>query len=514
DKIYPAAKQTAVIMIALYMTIFLVSLDRTILATAIPQITDEFHSIDDIGWYASAYMMTACAFQLLFGKIYTFYSSKWVFLASIAIFELGSLLCAVAPNSPAFVVGRAVAGLGSAGVMAGMVMLTVDLIPLRKRPMWQGVAGCVMLVSAVVGPLIGGAFTTKLTWRWCFYINLPVGGAAILVMAFLLPANGPARVGHKDDKPPTQKLSLREKFEQLDPIGTLCFLPGIVCLLLALQWGGSTYAWSDARIIVLWVLFGLLTIAFAAVQVWKQDKATLPPRILKYRSVTASTWFAFCISGSMTTVSTFLPLWFQAIQDVNAIDSGIRLLPFIAALIVASIIAGGGVSAIGYYTPFLILCSIIMSVGAGLLTTLRVDASQAIWVGYQIIFGFGTGLGQQQAGLAAQTVLPSKDVPVGVSLKFFGQLLGGAIFVSVGQNVLSQRLVSGLTALNIEGLDPSVIVSLGATELRHYVPEQYLEQVLRVYNDALDGVFLACTVLAALSITGALLTEWKSVKGK
>jgi hypothetical protein len=208
----------------------------------------------------------------------------------------------------------------------------------------------------------------------------------------------------------------------------------------------------------------------------------------------------------------FLPVWFQAIEGVTAIESGIRVLPLIIALVLSSIIAGGTVSALGYYTPFLIACSVIMAVGAGLMTTFKVDTRKAIWIGYQVIFGFGIGLGQQQAGLAAQTVLPVADVPVGVSLKFFGQQLGGAVFVSVGQNILSTKLVSGLAGLL--NLDAQVIISLGATELRNYVRAEDLGKVLRVYNHALDDVFVVATVLASLSIFGAVLTEWKSVKGK
>jgi MFS family permease len=374
--------------------------------------------------------------------------------------------------------------------------------------LYQSFLGVVMLVSSVVGPVIGGAFTTHLTWRWCFYINLPIGGTTLLLTFLLLPADN----NKTKEEIEAGKLSMRQKLERLDPVGTLFFLPGIVCLLLVLQLGGSTDAWSEIRIIVLWIVFGLLMIAFAVVQVWKQENATLPPRILAYRSVTASTWFAFCISGSLTVMVYFLPVWFQAIEGLSAIESGIRVLPLIIALLVSSFFAGGTVSALGYYTPMLIGCSIIITIGAGLMTTFKVDTGHAIWIGYQVIFGFGIGLGQQQASLAAQTVLPAVDVPVGVSLKFFGQNLGGAIFVSVGQNVLSTKLVSGLSGL--PNLDPQVIVSLGATELRNYVGAEHLEEVLRVYNHVLDDVFMVAAILAAVSVVGAVLTEWKSVKGK
>jgi MFS family permease len=453
-------------------------------------------------------MITGCAFQLLYGRIYTFYSPKWVFLSSVSIFELGSLICGISQNSLTFIVGRAIAGLGSAGIFSGSIVLTVHIIPLRKRPIYQSFMGVVFLVSSVVGPVIGGAFTTHLSWRWCFYINLPIGGAALLLTFWLLPSD----YNKTKEEIEAAKLSMREKLERLDPIGTLCFLPGIVCLLLALQLGGSTYAWNDVRIIVLWVVFGLLMIAFAGVQAWKQENATLPPRILRYRSVTASTWFAFCISGSMTAIVYFLPVWFQAIEGVSAIESGIRILPLIIALLVASIIAGGTVSALGYYTPMLIGCSVVVTIRAGMMTTFKVDTGKAIWIGYQVIFGFGIGLGQQQAGLAAQTMLPTVDVPVGVSLKFFGQSLGGGIFVSIAQNVLSTKLISGLAGL--PNLDPRVIVNLGATELRDYVGLEHLGEVLRVYNHVLDEVFMVAAIVAAMSILGAILTEWKSVKGK
>ncbi|MCJ1476436.1 hypothetical protein MMC13_005102 [Lambiella insularis] len=503
EKEYPHWTKTIMICVALYLALFLISLDRSIIATAIPQMTDEFHSLGDIGWYGSAYMITGCAFQLTYGRIYTFYSPKWVFLSSVALFELGSLICAVAPSSKAFIVGRAVAGLGGSGIMGGTIVLMVYIVPLRRRPMYQGVMGVIFLVAMVGGPLLGGVFTTYATWRWCFYINLPIGGLAmILVVLFLQVPNTPS----------SKPLTFREKLSKLDPIGTFCLLTGIICLLLALQWGGSTYAWNSGRIIALFILFGLLTIAFVVVQYYLQEDATVPPRILAYRSVTTSAFFAFCIGASLVILSSYLPIWFQAIQGVSAIESGYRLLPMIIGTLIASIAAGAIVSAIGYYTAVLIACSVIMSVGAGLLTTFNIATPERLWIGYQALFGLGIGLGQQQAGLAAQTVLKDKDVPTGVAIKFFGQGLGGAVFMSVAQNVLSDQLVQGLAS--IPDFDPQQVVAMGATELRGSVPPALLEEVLVVYNAAMMQVFVVALCMACLSVLGALGTEWRSVKGK
>jgi MFS family permease len=178
---YPQGwKKIAVIMLGLYLSMFIVALDRTILGTAIPKITDDFHSINDVGWYASSYLLTMCAFQLIYGRIYTFYNPKWVLLWAILIFEIGSTVCATAPNSNAFIVGRAISGLGSAGIFSGAINIMVITIPLHRRPMFQGIFGAVFGVASVCGPLLGGLFTTKVSWRWCFYLNIPVGGCLLL----------------------------------------------------------------------------------------------------------------------------------------------------------------------------------------------------------------------------------------------------------------------------------------------------------------------------------------------
>jgi hypothetical protein len=306
--------------------------------------------------------------------------------------------------------------------------------------------------------------------------------------------------------------TLKEQITQLDPIGTAFLMPGIICLLLAMQWGGSTYAWNNGRIIALLVIFGSCLCAFTAVQAWKGDMATVPPHIIKQRSIAAAFWLAFCMGGTMMIVIYYLPIWFQAIKYATPVHSGIMILPSLLALVVSSFLAGVFTKKTGYYAPMMIASSVVMPIGVGLFTTFTPETGHAKWIGYQILFGFGLGLGMQQGSMAAQTVLAKKDVPTGVSLNFFAQQLGGSIFVSVGENILVNRLLAGLSS--IPDFDPAVIVNTGATEIKSAVGSQYLDVVRIIYNHAITDVFDVAVALACLTVIGSLLIEWRSVKAQ
>ncbi|RFU31913.1 hypothetical protein B7463_g4407, partial [Scytalidium lignicola] len=498
---FPPWRKLIFIIIAIYLSMFIVALDRTIIGTAIPRITDEFHSIGDVGWYASAYILTSSAFQLIYGRIFTFYSPKWVLLGAIGIFEIGSAICGAAPSSHVFIVGRAIAGVGAAGIFSGVIIIMVITIPLHKRPMFQGIFGAVFGIASVAGPLLGGVFTTKVTWRWCFYINLPCGALVVFILIFIL------QVKSKKSNVP-----LKNKIIRLDPYGTIVFLPGIVCLLLALQWGGTTYAWKNARIIVLFILAGILLAIFIYDQFKQGDNATVPIRIIKQRSVASGFYFSFFSGGTMLSMIYYLPLYFQAIKGVSAITSGLDILPLILSLVVASIISGGLTTKTGYYTPQLIVSTVILSIGAGLITTFQINTQHPKWIGYEVVYGFGLGLGMQQAAMAAQTCLSKDDVMTGVALMFFGQGLGGSIIVSIAQTVFTHSLSSKLSGF--QGLDTKVIVNTGATQLRSLVPPQYLGQVLVAYNGALQDSFKVSLACACCTVLGGLTMEWVSVKGK
>jgi MFS family permease len=298
----------------------------------------------------------------------------------------------------------------------------------------------------------------------------------------------------------------------LDPLGNFFFLPSLVCLLLALQWGGTTYAWSDGKVIALLVLFAVLFIAFILVQIFKQSTAMVPAHIIKNRSILAAMWYTFCLASGMMLMVYYIPVWFQAIKGVSAVKSGIDTIPLVLSLVLGTIISGQITGRIGYYTPFAYASVVVMSIGAGMISTWTVSTGHSMWIGYQVLYGFGLGIGMQQGNMAAQTVLNRKDVPMGISLVMLTQMLGGAIFISVGQNILDKNLVEGITKL-VPCIDPRMIVNTGATALRNLVSPDKLPEILVVYNYAIRQTFLIAVGMSVAAAVGAFALEWKSVKG-
>ena len=476
--------------------------DRLIIATAIPKITNEFNSLSDVGWYASAYLLTQSAFQLFLGRVYTFYNPKTVYITCVGIFELGSLICGAAPNSTTLIVGRAIGGLGSAGMFSGGITMFVYLVPLQKRPAWTGVFGASFAIASVAGPLLGGLLTDEASWRWCFYINLPIGGVMMVVLFFVLKL--PAAVTER------KKLTLKEQFHRLDPFGTLVFIPSIVCLLLALQWGGTTYDWSNARIIVLFVLSGVLFLIFVYLQHLFQERATVPPRILKYRSVTAGVTYAFFSGAGMITITYFLPIWFQAIKGASAVHSGIMNLPAVLRITLASIATGFLTRKIGYFTQWMYISCVLSSIGVGLISTFTTRTRHPAWIGYQALWGLGLGIGMQQPSVGAQVCLPRKDVPSGAAMMFFAQTLGGSVSVSVANSIFNNILSEDLR--KIPDVNADLVTHVGATDLRNMISERLLPSVLLAYNNAIRGAFHVGVAVTCATVFGALAMEWKNLK--
>jgi MFS family permease len=312
--------------------------------------------------------------------------------------------------------------------------------------------------------------------------------------------------------PSTSRTPAIQQFRKLDPLGTAVFLPSIVCLLLALQWGDTTYEWTSWRIVLLLSLFAVLFVVWLILQVVFPETATIPMRILLQRSIASACFFSFTSQGSMLVLSYYIPLFFQALKSYSPISSGLATLPMVLALVIGAILSGGMVQRLGYPAPFMIASAILSSIGAGLVSTWKIDVHRSKWIGYQVLLGFGVGIGMQQPSTMAQIVLDRKDAPTGVSLMFFSQNLGGAVFVSVAQNIFADNLAERLAKISGLDMDRSAVVQMGATKIRQMVPSQLLGAVLVAYRAALRNAFYVGVGLAAITILGTMGVEWRSVK--
>ncbi|KAK6364531.1 hypothetical protein LTS17_012154 [Exophiala oligosperma] len=504
ESAYATGVKLMLIVISLQLTNFCIAIDNTVIATAIPRITDDFKSLSDVGWYASAYLLFVAAFQLFFGRLYSFLNMKWLFMACIMLFEVGSLVSAVAPTSAALIAGRAISGFGASGVFTGSLTTLSTVVPLARRGLFIGLVTAVYGVASIAGPLLGGILTDRASWRWCFYINLPLGGLTIVIVAICL---------HPPKPTPKKPKSWQEYVLRFDPIGTILFPPSIICLLLALQWGGTTYKWSDGRIIALLLMFGILLLGFGIVQPFMGDNATLNKKVVASRHTACATLYTLCVSSSFFVMAYFIPIWFQAIHRASAEKSGIDLLPFMISLILSIMTGGWACSKIGYYNPFMFAPITLGTAGAGLIYTWDIDTSTSKLIGYQVLYGIGVGLGIQQAVVAVQAAAKNVDIPSSIALLCFSENCGGAVFVSVAQNIFTERLASKVQ--NIAGIDPVQVVNIGATEITSLTKDNsQLEEIMIAYNDALSRPFLVALVLLCVATIGTLGVDWKSIKQK
>ncbi|KAI5195562.1 MFS transporter [Aureobasidium subglaciale] len=499
---YPKGLTKFLIIASITLVYVLTSMDSSIVSVVVPSLTDEFHTIRDIGWYSAAYRLCVCSFQFMFGKLYKTYPPKKIFLSSVVLFMVGSIICATATKSAVFVLGRAICGFAASAIMAGGLTLLVLCLPMRKRPLYTGVVGGISGVSGVASPMLGGAIVDGLGWRWCFWISLPLGFITLLALFFCLP-----------NTKSKQTLTWTERLPQLDPIGTLCFVASLACLFLALSWAGSRYAWSSPLTIGLLVASGVLLSLFGLDQWWKGESATLPPRILKNRSVLSGfTYTMFCNSATMV-VLYYLPTYFQVVRGKTAAQSGYYQIPAIAGDIIGVVLQSTGVTLIGYYTPFMWAGTILMPLLAGLLTTIKTRTALVDVLVMTGFFGFSGGIGFLSPQSAVQMALPKQDASIGLSIILFAEQFGAALFVSAAQNVFQTRLAGNLQVM-APSLNTTGIESAGLTDLRNLVAPGDVRNVLDAVDQSVAQTWYMAVVLACLTIFGSATMNWRSVKEK
>ncbi|RMZ82141.1 hypothetical protein DV738_g1888, partial [Chaetothyriales sp. CBS 135597] len=478
---YPSRLARVMILGPVTLTYFLFFLDLAVVSTATPAITSQFHSLVDVGWYGGAYQLGSSALQPLTGKLFEHFSIKWTYLSFFFLFMLGSALCGAAQSSTMFIVGRAIAGTGSSGLSNGSLTIISAVLPPRAQAQFMGVNMGLGQLGLALGPIIGGLFTEYVSWRWCFYINLPVG-AVVSVLLFIFRIPEP-----KTKQPARQVLSTAIKSLDLPGFALIC--PAAIMFLLGLQYGGNQYAWNSSVVIGLLVGAGVTFAIFLFWEYRQGDGAMVPYAMLKNRIIWSATANMFFVLGSILVADFYLAIYFQAIHNDSPLLSGVHMLPTTIGIVLFTIISGGLIAVLGYYLPWVVTGASISAIGYGLLSLLGPSTSTARWIGYQVFYGAGSGCMTAGAYIAVQNLVPAPQIPVAMGIVIFAQNMGGAVFLVAANAIFSNTLRKQLQQRIAEiGIDPDVIVNIGARSVRDLVSGDRLAAVLQAYAKSVDAV--------------------------
>ncbi|KIA75331.1 hypothetical protein HK57_00210 [Aspergillus ustus] len=486
---YPTSLHLWAVMATILLTTLLAALDIGIVSTAIPGITDRFHKLDDVSWYGSACFLLVGSSSPMWGKLYKYFNAQLVYLISVVLFLIGSIVAAAAQSSEAIIVGRAIQGWGVSGSLGGSVLMISYIAEPKKRPVLIGMWMSVFMFSTILGPLIGGVFTTEVTWRWCFWINLPVGGPvlALIVVFFKVPK-------HIKPAPATWWEILR----QLDIPGFALLLTSLVCMILALQWGGQTKAWSDGSVIATLVMWIVLTIAFFIVEWLEGEYAMVPLFLLKPRLIWTNALYGWISNLANFQVLFYLPTYFQSVKDKSAIASGVDTLPFMAFFAVGAMLMGILVQKTHLLQPYELISGLLATAGAALLYTLEVDSSRARYIGPQVIFGLGIGLGNQIPMTTLQSFSKPENIAPITGTMLMCNSISGAYFIAAAGSIFSNRMIHTLVT-KYPNINMQQVLAAGQSQLSGVFHGADLDAVHDAYMVGIKDVF-------AFSLAGAALT--------